>query len=79
MKMTIEISDALLTRIELHARKTGKPVFVLVEEGIRRILDDEPSREDDNLPDRSVGSPRAKNSPETLTWRNLRDEIYGGH
>jgi hypothetical protein len=79
MKTTIEISDALLARAKRHAKKTGKPLRVLVEEGIRRVLDAEPARSGYKLPDLSVGNPRAKNPLEALTWQDLRDEIYGGH
>ncbi len=52
---------------------------VIVEEGIRRVLDSEPAHTRYNLPDRSVGSSRSKNPLEDLTWQDLRDEIYGGH
>ena len=41
VKTTIEISDALLARAKRHARKTGKPLRVLVEEGIRRVLEEQ--------------------------------------
>ena len=78
MKTTIEISDALLSRAKRHAKKTGKPLRLIVEEGIRRVLDSEPARTGYRLPDRSVGNPRAKNPLEAFTWQDLRDEIYGG-
>jgi Arc/MetJ family transcription regulator len=79
MKTTIEISDALLTRAKRYAKKNGKSLRVIVEEGIRRVLDAEPARSGYKLPDRSVGNPRTKNPLEALTWQDLRDEIYGGH
>jgi hypothetical protein len=78
MKTTIEIADALLARAKRHARKTGKPLRALVEEGIRRVLEDPPVRTAYQLPDRSVGSPRGRNPLEAMTWQDLRDEIYGG-
>jgi Arc/MetJ family transcription regulator len=77
MKTTIEITDALLARAKRHARKTGKPLRALVEEGIRRVLE-EPARTAHQLPDRSVGNPRGRNPLEAMTWQDLRDEIYGG-
>jgi Arc/MetJ family transcription regulator len=79
MKTTIEISDALLARAKRHARKTGKPLRVLVEAGIRRVLEEQPEKSSYRLPDRTVDNPRAKNPLEALTWQDLRDEIYGGH
>ena len=78
MKTTIEISDSLLVRAKRHARKTGKPLRVLVEEGIRLVLEREPARSGYRLPDRSVGKPDDKNPLEELSWQDLRDEIYGG-
>jgi hypothetical protein len=78
VKTTIEIGDALLNRAKRHARKTGKTLRVLVEEGLRRVLQDEPLRTGYQLPDRSVGVPGGKNPLESMTWQDLRGEIYGG-
>lgn len=81
MKTTIEISDALLTRAKRHARRAGKPLRALVEEGLRRVLSDETPRTDYVLPDLSVGEPHsagARNPLEHLSWPELREEIYGG-
>ncbi len=78
MKTTIEIGDALLIRAKRHARKTGKTLRVLVEEGWRKVLESEPVRTGYRLPDRSVGVAGGKNPLESLTWQDLRDEIYGG-
>ena len=78
MKTTIDISDALLDRAKRHAKKVGKPLRVLVEDGLRRVLEDRAPRARYRLPDRSVGTPGARNPLETLSWQDLRDEIYGG-
>jgi len=81
MKTTVEISDALLTRAKRHARRVGKPLRALVEEGLRRVLSDETPRTDYVLPDLSVGEPHpggARNPLEHLSWPELREEIYGG-
>jgi hypothetical protein len=78
VKTTIEIADGLLVRAKRHARKVGKPLRVLVEEGLRRVLDEEPAASGYELPDRAVGRPGEPNPLETLSWPDLRDEIYGG-
>jgi hypothetical protein len=78
MKTTVEIPDALLDRARRHARRTGRPVRVLIEEGLRLVLQAEAHRVPYRLPDRSVGVPGGTNPLELLSWHELRDEIYGG-
>jgi hypothetical protein len=78
MKTTVEIQTALLERAKRHARRMGMPLRALIEEGLRRILADEAEAEPYRLPDRSVGEPGGPNPLESLSWQDLRDEIYGG-
>jgi hypothetical protein len=78
MKTTIEISDALLERAKRYARKSGKPLRALVEEGLRRVLEASPMSTRYEVPDRSVGKSGDPNPLEGLSWQDLRDEIYGG-
>jgi hypothetical protein len=77
-KTTVEIQGELLDRARRHARKAGKPLRALIEEGLRRVLDAEQEPARYQLPDRSVGEAGAANPLELLTWQDLRDEIYGG-
>jgi hypothetical protein len=78
VKTTIEIADPLFTRAKQHARRTGRPLRALVEEGLRLVLQAEASREQYRLPDRSAGKRSGPNPLEALSWAELRDEIYGG-
>jgi hypothetical protein len=78
MKTTVEISDSLLLRAKRYAQKSGKSLRALIEEGLRRVLQDERPPVRYRLPDRSVGSAGAANPLETLSWQDLRDDIYGG-
>jgi hypothetical protein len=78
MKTTVEIQDALLDRARRHARRTGRPVRALIEEGLRLVLREQARRETYRLADHSVGNPGDDNPLERLTWQDLRDEIYGG-
>lgn len=78
MKTTVELPDALLQRAKRHARKTGRPLRALIEEGMRRVLDEPAPPVPFRLPDRSVGSPQGRNPLTSLSWNELRDEIYGG-
>jgi hypothetical protein len=77
-KTTVEIQGALLERARRHARRVGKPLRALIEEGLRRVLDAEQESVCYRLPDRSVGEAGGPNPLEALTWQDLRDEIYGG-
>jgi hypothetical protein len=78
MKTTVEISDALLVRAKRHARSVGRPLRALIEDGLRHVLTVSPARTKFRLVDRSVGDPRGPNPLETMSWQDLRDEIYGG-
>lgn len=78
MKTTMEIADPLLARAKRHARKAGKPLRAIVEEGLRRVLDEPAASVGYRIPDRSVGNPKGPNPLAALTWQDLRDEIYGG-
>lgn len=78
MKTTVEISDALLLRAKRHARKVGRPLRALIEDGLRQVLDAKPAATAFRLAERSVGDPRGHNPLEAMSWQDLRDEIYGG-
>lgn len=75
MKTTLDIRDELMARAKKHARRTGQPLRALVEEGLRRVMIQEPTLRY-VLPDCSVGKPGAPNPLEALSWAELRDEIY---
>ena len=78
MKTTVDIADALLARAKRHARKSGKPLRALIEDGLRRVLQEEAEAPAYTLPDRSVGQVGAPNPLDAFSWQDLRDEIYGG-
>lgn len=78
MKTTVEIADGLLARARRHARKTNSTVRALIEEGLRRVLDEKPGSGGYKIPDRSVGRAGEPDPLERMSWGELRDEIYGG-
>jgi hypothetical protein len=49
----------------------------LIEEGLRRVLQDESKRPRYRLVDRSVGRPGGHNPLDALSWQDLRGQIYG--
>jgi hypothetical protein len=78
VKTTVEIQDALHERARLHARRSGRPMRALIEEGLRLVLQAGSATHDYRLPDRSVGVPGAPNPLEAMSWQDLRDEAYAG-
>jgi hypothetical protein len=78
VKTTIDISDSLFDRAKRHSRKTGRPLRALVEEGLRRVLEEPETRPPYRLPDRSVGAAGGCNPLASMTWQDLRALIYGG-
>jgi hypothetical protein len=77
VKTTVEIQDALLERAKRHARRSGRPLRAVIEEGLRRVLSERPAAAAYALPDASVGDPAAADPLEALSWQDLRGEIYG--
>ena len=59
MKTTLEIQDELIRRAKRYAKRTGRPLRAVVEEGLRDVLSDTPRSKRYELPDYSVGDPSA--------------------
>ena len=78
MKTTIEIHDEILVRAKDHARKTGRPLRAVVEDGLRRVLDSPPPRSPYALPDLRVGDPNSPDPLEGYAWPDVRELIYEG-
>ena len=76
MKTTLEIHDELLRRAKQRAKKTGRTLRSVVEEGLREVLAKEPIKNTYRLPDMRVGDPNGENPLEKYTWAELRDIIY---
>lgn len=76
MKTTIDIHDVLLERAKRHAKAKGCTLRAVVEDGIRRVLDEPAPDVPYELPDLRVGDPDGPNPLENYTWSELRDLIY---
>ena len=76
MKTTLEIHDELIRRAKRYAKRTGRPLRAVVEEGLRRVLSDTVRTKRYELPDYSVGDSSAPDPLEAWSWQDLRDEIY---
>ena len=77
MKITLEIDDELLSRAQDRAKRTGRPLRILVEDGLRRALSADAMRKKYELPDLSVGSPDSRDPLEACSWQDMRELIYG--
>jgi hypothetical protein len=77
VKTTVEIAEPLLARAKIHATRTGRSLKALIEEGLRLVLEEERARASYQLPDQSFGKTGDPNPLETLSWQDLRSEIYG--
>jgi len=79
VKTTLDLPDDLLSRARRHARKAGVPLRAVVEEGLRLALAAaRASPPAYRVPDRSVGERGGPNPLESMSWQDLRDEMYGG-
>lgn len=77
VKTTLDIRDELLERAKRLAKREGQPLRAVVEEGLRLVLSASEERSAYVLEDFSVGDPDAPDPLESLTWQDLRQEIYG--
>ncbi len=77
MKTTLDLPDALLDRARQVARSTGRPLRALVEEGLRRVLDQAESPPAYRMEDASVGDPNDPDPLEGMSWQEIRAEVYG--
>ena len=76
MKTTLDIKDELLIRAKKFAKRSGKPLRAVVEDSLRLALAQESKQHAYKLPDCSTGDPGADDPLESLTWQELREEIY---
>ena len=77
MKTTLDIQDELMARAKRHAKRTGRPLRAIVEEGLRLVLAQRDEKMHYTLPDCSVGNAGGTDPLESLSWQDLREEIYG--
>lgn len=77
MKTTIEIQDELMARAKRYAKRAGRPLRAVIEDGLRRILAESSLKVRYRLPDRSVGDPDVADPLDAWSWQDLREEIYG--
>lgn len=78
MKTTIEITDALLVEAREVAAHEQATVRSLVEEGLRRVLDDRRQRGEFRLRKASFRGKGLQPEAATLQWDAIRERSYDG-
>lgn len=76
MKTTLDIKDELLIRAKKLAKQSGKPLRAVVEDSLRLALAQENTPTEYRLQDLSYGNPDSVDPLESLSWQDLRREIY---
>ena len=64
-------------RAKRYARRNGRPLRAVVEDGLRLVLSTSATRSRYRLPDMSVGDSKGPDPLEAYSWQDLRDMIYG--
>ncbi len=77
VKTTVDIHDELLARAKRHARRTGRPLRAVIEEGLHHVLSNPTPRQPYRLPDHSVGDSGGRDPLGMYPWQDLRQVIYG--
>lgn len=78
MKTTLEVTDALLSRVKVLAAREGTTVRALVEEGLRRILDERKGRGPFRLRHASFAGNGLQPGQREGDWAEIRQMIYEG-
>jgi hypothetical protein len=82
MKTTIEIPNAVLSDARKLAAREGTTLKALMEEGLRRILEERRERRKGKpfkLRDGSVGGEGLCPDVADGSWEKVRDLVYEGH
>lgn len=77
MKTTVDIADGLLSQAKQRARDRRQTLRQLIEEGLRRVLDNEQSKGRFHLKDGSVDGCGLQPGIREGDWEQLRELIYG--
>ena len=80
MKTTVEIPDSLLEQARRQAASEGSTVRALVEEGLRRVLEDRLKNAGGfRLRKVTFGGDGLQSDLVDASWETMRDLIYDGH
>ena len=78
MKTTVEVTDALLGRAKALAAREGTTVRALVEEGLRRVLEQRKGRGNFRLRSAAFLGQGLQQGQRESDWDEVRRMIYEG-
>ena len=78
MKTTVEISDPLFTEARSLAASEDTTLRALIEEGLRRLLEERRARSDFVLRRATFGGRGLRPEIREGSWERIRDLIYEG-
>lgn len=78
MKTTIQVSDPLFQKASRLVKREKTTFRALVEEGLRRVLEDREKKVSFHLRDVSFGEGGLRPEVEESGWDRVRDMIYEG-
>ena len=78
MKTTIEIPDAILEQAKEVATGEGVTLRSLVEEGLRRVLEDRQANSEFQLREASFKGKGLQPQVQDGSWERIRDLVYEG-
>lgn len=77
MTFTLDIDPKLWAKAETTATSGGTTMRELVEEGLRRVLDERAHAENHSMEDFATGGHGLDGSFQHGGWATIRDSIYG--
>jgi hypothetical protein len=78
MKTTVHIPDGLLDDVQRLARREGTTLKALVQEGLRRVLDERKHKKGFKLRKASFKGEGLNPELEQASWERIRDMAYEG-
>lgn len=78
MKTTVEISDAIGQAARRTAEREGTTLKALIEEGLRKVLDERSRKRRFRLRDASFRGKGLNPALDGATWQQIREMSYEG-
>lgn len=78
MKTTVDIADAVLRQAKSVAEREGTTLRALIEDGLRRVLEERSERQEFRLEEAAFGGKGLHPQVREGSWERIRELIYEG-